>query len=723
MVRIAGGDDAGEGTAAMSRRSKFAWAALLMALCAAALAAFQGVGPTVVNVSRTAAATEKGRIVRLAWAEGGALQKVLIAVCIDADGTPSGEHNVQVRRSFDGGASWSDPILLSRDASGRPTGGQWIAVQGRFHRATNGKASIFAPQFYGEDMPRSVLVSWCSSYCPQLDTGLMPNPDQGLNTALEPERPYFCVWTARSVDAGATWTLEQLTGGLRDATNDVVAGAQSNDGFALAWQEDPMGLQPGEAEGPGDGGSGAHTTGGTNIWYAHAADLTGDNPLLRANLVQLSDNVAGPASGSGMPTGPGASRPTLQMSGRTAALVYEESRGGGGGGGHDDGGSMGGGKAVHYHSFRFDRPDAHSDGLVVSDPALSARRPRVVLQGASQAGASRLRALILYRQGPATMPGAPVDIFVQRGLLNPLDPASTGFRPADIEPASAAVNLSDAFSLSPLDNARAHRAVIRGDRVAVGYTWTPDALLADPARMPRPAATYNFHVRVSHNGGATFGPALDVTGLVDPALGVGEPRLVPTSTTLVDPATGVAAPEETQDTDVLFVAWGVYDNDAGQQDRRILLGRSTDFGRSFSLLGAMPGGDGQSEAQLRPRADGGAVDMIWMQQPAPGAPRDLMFAQVVAEPTAPATVEPESNPDLRCFVATAAFGTPLAAEVATLRAFRDRVLLPSPAGRRLVAAYDRWSPALARVIARDERLRAWARAGLWPCVALCRWWT
>ncbi len=69
-----------------------------------------------------------------------------------------------------------------------------------------------------------------------------------------------------------------------------------------------------------------------------------------------------------------------------------------------------------------------------------------------------------------------------------------------------------------------------------------------------------------------------------------------------------------------------------------------------------------------------------------------------------------------CFIATAAYGTPWHPHVRSLRAFRDAHLRPSRLGRAFVAAYERVSPPLAKVIARHDALRAAARAGLTPIV-------
>lgn len=62
-----------------------------------------------------------------------------------------------------------------------------------------------------------------------------------------------------------------------------------------------------------------------------------------------------------------------------------------------------------------------------------------------------------------------------------------------------------------------------------------------------------------------------------------------------------------------------------------------------------------------------------------------------------------------CFVATAAYGSPLAPEVVVLSRFRDEVLSGYRLGRGFVAVYYRVSPPLASLIARARFLRAATR--------------
>jgi hypothetical protein len=74
-----------------------------------------------------------------------------------------------------------------------------------------------------------------------------------------------------------------------------------------------------------------------------------------------------------------------------------------------------------------------------------------------------------------------------------------------------------------------------------------------------------------------------------------------------------------------------------------------------------------------------------------------------------------------CFVATAAWGSPLAHEVGALRRLRDRHLQSNALGRRLVEAYYAVGPTLATWIREREGLRTAARVALTPAVALARW--
>jgi len=70
-----------------------------------------------------------------------------------------------------------------------------------------------------------------------------------------------------------------------------------------------------------------------------------------------------------------------------------------------------------------------------------------------------------------------------------------------------------------------------------------------------------------------------------------------------------------------------------------------------------------------------------------------------------------------CFIATAAYGTPMAEEIQTLREFRDEYLLADPLGQALVNTYYRVSPPAAEFITEHPGLKPVVRAGLVPAIA------
>ncbi|MFH1824217.1 MAG: fibronectin type III domain-containing protein, partial [Candidatus Firestonebacteria bacterium] len=72
-----------------------------------------------------------------------------------------------------------------------------------------------------------------------------------------------------------------------------------------------------------------------------------------------------------------------------------------------------------------------------------------------------------------------------------------------------------------------------------------------------------------------------------------------------------------------------------------------------------------------------------------------------------------------CFIATAAYGTPMAKEVKVLCEFRDKYLLKHPFGKSFIKTYYYISPAIAQHISGKPYLRALIRQCLKPLVKFC----
>ncbi len=74
------------------------------------------------------------------------------------------------------------------------------------------------------------------------------------------------------------------------------------------------------------------------------------------------------------------------------------------------------------------------------------------------------------------------------------------------------------------------------------------------------------------------------------------------------------------------------------------------------------------------------------------------------------------SPSGGCFIATAAFGSPLVSHVTTLKKFRDRYLHNNYIGRKFVTFYYRYSPPAAVFIAKNKPIKLIAKACLYPVI-------
>lgn len=130
---------------------------------------------------------------------------------------------------------------------------------------------------------------------------------------------------------------------------------------------------------------------------------------------------------------------------------------------------------------------------------------------------------------------------------------------------------------------------------------------------------------------------------------------------------------------------------------------------------------------------GEVQDSPYFKNGAGGDPRPIVESTTSFDPEAGAwevTASGSSSDgaeEIDCFVATAAYGTPMAREIGVLRDFRDEFLRHRAAGRLFIAGYETVGPHLANAIRGHDTARAAVRAGLLrPVDVLLRvtrtWW-
>jgi hypothetical protein len=537
-------------------------------------------------------------------------------IMVYADGA-AGAQNIWVARSVDNGATWAQQRITTTGGTSTGLITDPVSMGTGTFTITHNKPNIYVAPVgvLNAGKGANALITWTTSDC----TGTTNT--QRINNNLIPltgaAQPFNCLWAARSVDGGVTWNTARLTDGSMDPDEDVPAGyvKYTNDttvggGFAITYQADPAGLQLGDAEGPGDGASGAKVSPGTNIWYTFLTKAAFENfatPFPVA--VQVSTNV-GTATGD-----PGASRANLAMSGSTAVIAYEQTKAGGGA------------KEIIYHSFTYNT--GVTAGVSISDPTHNARRVRYVLQGneafgdadgdgdAADGDTAGVHALVIWRDSVSTDPASAANIVVRRGIKNTTsDVASTGFRALDLSPA---VSLTGTGTAS---NALAHRAVLRSDFAAVAYDYTADKAAADLF-----TSTYNLFMTRSTNGGATWSAAQNMSNLPDNSTRVVEPRLVGTPGTIKRPdGTATSDLSDVQNRNVLFVGWGTETNEAVGKPQDIYITRSTDQGVSYETVQLLAGGvTEQSETQLRSPPDGKTMGALWMQRDVIANTTDVVY--------------------------------------------------------------------------------------------------
>ena len=619
-----------------------------------------------------------------------------------------------VQYSIDEGETWSSPMNFDNTAMFssalgiiEPSGPPPLYPAGSANEGYVDLASDPRVVSYPGDSDKpqvfnsgnNIVVTWNSKYCPANPT--LPPGEQRFITYLELNGitiPYACLWVSRLQwnsslqqfnavgDLGELYKTEQLTSGFRDVKQDVPIPQKT--GFAVVWQEDPLGLQLGGSDGPGSGASGAQTTGGTDLFYM-ALDTNNNStvdfiandwstPVRFTKNQESTGELNGPDRTS---HGPGiyetgkasASRANIRLIGRRALIAWEERKSTTG---IDDG------KYIRYHSWPefTNTADFPINGCIISKPDENGRRVRVLTQALSS---GQTGIVFAYKQGEYSE-GGPSDIMIRRAV--------GGFDPIHILPAvdstvvgvygekcrahvnnqdednigddelvddplndvtnSPAINFSGSeiyngypgmaesatTGLNPYENALAHRGQMKGENVVIGFSHTPDQARFD---FLSDSVPYNFYIKSSQDGGATWSPAINFSNLTEESgVSVREPRIVGTSSTgpgCTDP-NNVTDITDCQNTQIMYIGFGLQANVTNidvTEDVDIYMGVTHNGGLSYSpiqhitagnVIGGMPDAVPDFETQLKVRPDGQQAFVVWTS--APVATDDVAFREL-----------------------------------------------------------------------------------------------
>lgn len=579
-------------------------------------------------------------IVRLINTPSGVNNGRLVTVYTDANTTnhiwePQGlEHQARdifMRYSDDKGETWSLPVNLSGTANLYSAVSDWDGDGvADIYWGDSGKPSV-------SNFGNTIVVSWVDRYCPEADwawgqVGLSTVQGAALypNLAVYPnqrEVPYAGVHLAISLDGGNTWTYGagnptlQLTYGRRDALQNVNKGAGMN--WIMTWQEDPEGLQTEDGEGPETGASGAMASNGTDIWYTYTEDIAVNPTALVTNRTPLTNHSEYDLNGTnGFPmvgtagelenhAATQANSQIINDAGSFKAIIaYEETKGVSG---------VLDGKTIQYHNFPFNLPvqngpaaQAYGASGVRLTPTLeNSTRVRFVMQGSSDNDPS---IVIFWKQGLGAH-DSPSDIMLK--VADSLDPAAVvAARSVNLStntPTAIAANLNDGTQVDPIEDARAHCALLRNGTIIVGYSYTTNGLAAKYTDL----TNYDFWMRRSVDGGLTWDPPRNLSNL-------------PLSETVMEPRLVMPAKTGAQKDDAFIAAWGtetnVYGGVTSPVPLDIQVTRSLNLGSEFSPVTSIAmTPDAEFQPQLQVNDDVTEVYAVWGADN--GAKIDAVYAR------------------------------------------------------------------------------------------------